>query len=98
MSRASGIRQKCLDCSGGNRADVANCTVIKCALYPYRMGKNPNTAKARSQAIKAECIWCCVNQWKLIKECGVETCGIYPYRPFQKRKSSDDDQDTGFMG
>jgi len=35
------IRAKCLDCSCYNAAEVRKCTVEDCALYPYRMGKNP---------------------------------------------------------
>jgi hypothetical protein len=35
------IRAKCIDCSGGSRAEVRRCTVTDCSLYPYRMGKNP---------------------------------------------------------
>ncbi len=34
------IRAKCLDCSGGNAAEVRRCGVgDKCALYVYRFGK-----------------------------------------------------------
>ena len=32
------IRAKCLDCSGGSHAEVAECLVKKCALYPFRLG------------------------------------------------------------
>jgi len=35
------IRAKCLDCSGGNNAEVRNCVIPSCPLYPYRMGHNP---------------------------------------------------------
>ncbi|MDW7651754.1 MAG: hypothetical protein SCK29_07185 [Bacillota bacterium] len=35
------IRQQCLDCSGGQRAEVRECPVDACTLWPYRMGKNP---------------------------------------------------------
>ena len=35
------IRAKCLDCSGGSHAEVADCLVKTCALYPFRMGRNP---------------------------------------------------------
>jgi hypothetical protein len=35
------IKEKCLDCSGGSRAEVKQCLVRKCALYPYRLGNNP---------------------------------------------------------
>jgi hypothetical protein len=35
------IRAKCLDCSGGIQAEVRDCLVRNCALYPFRMGSNP---------------------------------------------------------
>ena len=35
------VRAKCLDCSGSMVAEVAGCLVKNCALYPFRMGKNP---------------------------------------------------------
>ena len=38
------IRRKCIDCSGGNQPEVRKCTVIGCALWPYRLGRNPFSA------------------------------------------------------
>ena len=38
------IRQKCIDCTCGQFAEIRNCTVINCALYPYRMGRRPDKA------------------------------------------------------
>lgn len=35
------IREKCLDCCCGSYTEVSDCTVTKCALYPFRFGKNP---------------------------------------------------------
>jgi hypothetical protein len=35
------VRAKCLDCSAGSQSEVAKCTAIRCALWPYRMGSNP---------------------------------------------------------
>ena len=35
------IKQKCLDCSGGSRTEVKQCVVRTCALYPFRLGRNP---------------------------------------------------------
>ena len=40
------IRAKCLDCSGYSDAEVRKCTAIKCALWPFRMGRNPFFGKA----------------------------------------------------
>lgn len=35
------IRAKCLDCAGGNTAEVRKCVSVKCALWPLRMGGQP---------------------------------------------------------
>lgn len=49
------IREKCLDCSGGNAAEVRKCVAIYCALWPYRMGTNPFRKKlSLSDAQKRE--------------------------------------------
>lgn len=34
------IREKCLDCCVGQIDEVRKCVSIKCALWPFRMGKN----------------------------------------------------------
>lgn len=39
------IRAKCIDCSGNQINEVRLCTVKGCALYPFRMGKNPYRTK-----------------------------------------------------
>lgn len=36
------IRQKCIDCVGGNKAEVRKCTAENCPLFIFRMGHNPN--------------------------------------------------------
>ena len=38
------IRKKCIDCCNEQYKEIRNCTVINCALYPYRMGRRPDTA------------------------------------------------------
>jgi hypothetical protein len=35
------IRAKCLDCCVYQPSEVAKCTATACALWPYRMGRNP---------------------------------------------------------
>lgn len=45
------IRAFCVECIGG-AAYVEDCTAIKCQLYPFRMGTNPNISaetKAKSR-------------------------------------------------
>jgi hypothetical protein len=49
------IRTKCLDCSGGSPSEVADCLVKTCALYPFRMGRNPwraEVSEARREAAR----------------------------------------------
>ena len=35
------IREKCLECSGYQPAEITRCTAVACSLWPYRMGTNP---------------------------------------------------------
>ena len=35
------IRLKCLDCCGDSSNEVKECPCVKCALHPFRLGKNP---------------------------------------------------------
>lgn len=44
LTRKQAIREKCIDCSGGNKAEVRRCPATKCALWPYRMGAEVTTA------------------------------------------------------
>lgn len=39
------IRAKCLDCCCGSYSEVEQCSATRCALYPFRMGKNPYRTK-----------------------------------------------------
>jgi len=38
------IRKKCLECTCNQVKEIRECTVINCALYPYRMGRRPDQA------------------------------------------------------
>lgn len=40
----SAIREKCLDCCCDQRSEVAACTSVSCALWPFRFGTNPYRA------------------------------------------------------
>jgi len=42
LTRLEAIRAKCLDCSDNSKHRVRTCPIKHCALWPYRMGKNPN--------------------------------------------------------
>lgn len=49
------IRRKCIDCSAGQPAEVRNCPVTACALWPYRMGENP-FARARGLSFPTQTV------------------------------------------
>lgn len=38
------IRAKCIDCCGGQKAEVRLCPCEDCSLHPYRMGHRPKPA------------------------------------------------------
>lgn len=42
ISRSKAIRMKCVDCCGGNMAEVRKCPATHCPLWRYRMGKEEN--------------------------------------------------------
>lgn len=42
MTALQSIRAKCLDCVCGSSAEVKACPCVDCALYPFRLGHNPN--------------------------------------------------------
>ena len=46
------IRSKCLDCVGYSEAEVRKCVATDCALWPYRMGKNPFLSKKAKERAK----------------------------------------------
>lgn len=35
-SKANALKSKCLDCCCFQRAEITNCTVIDCPLWPHR--------------------------------------------------------------
>ncbi len=39
------VRQKCLDCAGYQPSEVRLCTVTACALWPFRLGCDPQPAR-----------------------------------------------------
>jgi hypothetical protein len=40
-SPTKAMRAFCVDCMGNQFAEIRRCTSIGCALWPYRLGKNP---------------------------------------------------------
>lgn len=44
------VRLKCIDCSVGQLAEVRNCNIIRCELWPFRLGMDPEPSKPRGIA------------------------------------------------
>ena len=44
------IRHKCLDCSGYQPAEVRECPVSTCGLWPFRFGMDPDPSRTRGFA------------------------------------------------
>ena len=40
------IRRRCLDCCAQQQVEVRNCTAVRCANWPYRMGSDPFSDRA----------------------------------------------------
>jgi len=43
------VRAHCVECCGGSYAEANKCTATGCALWPYRMGRNPFHARAKTR-------------------------------------------------
>lgn len=51
MTPMKAIRAKCLDCNS-TAHEVKLCPCTDCALWPFRLGKNPNIKKVMSEEQK----------------------------------------------
>ena len=80
------MRAYCLDCTGGDRAEVRNCTFTGCPLYPYRMGKRPpkGTAATPMKTIRANCLECCSGSFIEVRRCPAGACPVHRYRSGRK--------------
>ena len=41
------IHKNCVECCAGDRAEVRNCSMKECPLYPYRMGIQTEAEKSK---------------------------------------------------
>ena len=44
------IRRKCLDCSCFQPAEVRECPLTTCGLWPFRLGRDPDPSSSRGFA------------------------------------------------
>ena len=47
------IKAKCLDCSCDDRNEVKMCNVEDCPIWPYRLGKDPDSSRKMTDEQKA---------------------------------------------
>lgn len=43
MTRRQAIKAKCLDCAGDSTLEVTLCQVLKCPLWEWRLGQDPDS-------------------------------------------------------
>lgn len=86
LNRREAIRARCLDCSGFSAREVRECPVKDCSLYPYRLPKGKQDAKARDKAIRDYCRECMNGQKKEVVLCPSKDCPLHPYRHTKAKK------------
>ena len=53
QTRKQAIKAKCLDCSGGIRAEIRRCPATSCPLWPFRMGTEQRSTGTGAEAPEA---------------------------------------------
>lgn len=95
LAPSKAIRAFCLDCTGGNDAEVRRCSarpghpgVIdagSCHVWPWRMGGKSDKSRApkvpaRGRCIRLECLNCMAGNRDAVKGCPSTGCALYPHR------------------
>lgn len=47
-SPAAAIRANCVECSGGSPKLANECSLVRCPLWPFRMGVSPYNSRTRA--------------------------------------------------
>jgi len=85
-SKTKAIKLRCLDCKTFIQKNIKNCDDEECYLYPYRLGKNPNSERQRSKDIKKYCKHCMNNDVNEIKRCTSKHCSLHSHRQGAKKE------------
>jgi len=80
LDRRKAIRERCLNCSAWDVAEVRNCALVDCALFPFRMGTGKQNPVARDKAIRDYCLWCCCDQKNEVARCHLTDCPLFYFR------------------
>jgi len=70
------VRFRCLDCCGYLQAEVKNCPIKDCPLYPYRM----RTGRIKLRVIRQNCLECMGGSPDNVKSCTDKNCSLFPFR------------------
>ena len=62
------IKAKCLDCSADDRNEVKLCDLERCPLWPYRLGKDPDSSRKMTDEQRAAAAERLKNARKKIEE------------------------------
>lgn len=52
LTPVKAIRAKCIDCSNGQNNEIRACQIVKCPLWPYRMGHRPKNTNENSPILE----------------------------------------------
>jgi hypothetical protein len=75
------MREKCIDCTGGERQERLNCTATDCPLHPHRKGEAAGRSKAQLlRVLRQKCLSCMCGSAHEIKLCGSGNCSLRPFR------------------
>lgn len=81
MTPLKSIRKFCLDCYGGNMAEVLTCPPDSCEFSDYRMGRMTKKIKGGlSKLIRKKCTWCMGGNLLDIRTCVSTKCATYGFR------------------
>jgi len=47
LTAMKAVRQKCLECSAWSFSEVKACPATDCALWPFRLGRNPRASQKK---------------------------------------------------
>ena len=88
MSRQTAIRARCIDCSGGSRAEVRGCSFRSCPLYPYRITEQAGRGQ-KAKAIKDYCTACSNGSAHERSKCPAVKCPLHIYRNGRRQQAAE---------
>ena len=83
------MRARCVECAGGNKAEVRKCSYTHCYLYPYRMGHRASDPEALRpmKSIRKYCLNCMNGSSNEVSMCHLTDCELYNYRTGHRPKN-----------